>query len=404
MFDDLQNQSDQKNKPPLEPPAPTAPKENISQRIKGLVEQGSKQGKRKTIYSAIGIAVILLFAGGTIAAGYYFWPDITAGFNELIGKSELTDDMGINNNLENEAAGNQDDYYQELIKGCEKFKGSVMTTDYDCCIQTVEIMRKNNYKLEPQNGCPEGSQVNSLWCMGAYAWCEPIYKEANENVAASSTEEDMNLDSDDDGLTDAEEAQYGTDANNPDSDGDGYLDGDEVKNGYNPMGEGKLDESINQNETSDWKTYRNEEYGFEFSYWKDFEIAYENTNLFVFDDRLKEKNPECAGNPECVSRELTIRVIKDKTLADYRDKYSELDNSVLIKIFKTGFVDNHKAKWGYEPAMIDNIFVAIEAPSGGIIEISFSGPGVYSYIEEDFNQNFKQTISTFKFIEKDEIK
>jgi hypothetical protein len=47
-------------------------------------------------------------------------------------------------------------------------------------------------------------------------------------------------DTDNDGLFDDEEVQYGTDINNPDSDGDGYLDGEEVENGYNPMGEGKL--------------------------------------------------------------------------------------------------------------------------------------------------------------------
>ena len=47
-------------------------------------------------------------------------------------------------------------------------------------------------------------------------------------------------DTDNDGLFDDEEAEYGCDINNPDSDGDGYLDGDEVENGYDPMGEGKL--------------------------------------------------------------------------------------------------------------------------------------------------------------------
>ena len=47
-------------------------------------------------------------------------------------------------------------------------------------------------------------------------------------------------DTDSDGLSDDEEAEYGCDINNPDSDGDGYLDGDEVENGYDPMGEGKL--------------------------------------------------------------------------------------------------------------------------------------------------------------------
>ena len=72
------------------------------------------------------------------------------------------------------------------------------------------------------------------------------------------------LDSDGDGLTDEEEAFYGTDPFladtdgdglfdreeiftwqtdplNPDTDGDGYLDGEEVRQGYNPLGPGKLD-------------------------------------------------------------------------------------------------------------------------------------------------------------------
>jgi hypothetical protein len=43
------------------------------------------------------------------------------------------------------------------------------------------------------------------------------------------------IDSDNDGLTDVEEAQIGTDPNNPDSDGDGYSDGIEVQNGYDPL-------------------------------------------------------------------------------------------------------------------------------------------------------------------------
>jgi len=45
---------------------------------------------------------------------------------------------------------------------------------------------------------------------------------------------DVSLDTDGDGLTDTQEAIYGTDPNNPDTDGDGYLDGDEVKHGYGP--------------------------------------------------------------------------------------------------------------------------------------------------------------------------
>ena len=79
---------------------------------------------------------------------------------------------------------------------------------------------------------------------------------------------DALIDSDNDGLTDAEEKALGTNINvidtdndglsdyeevkiyhtNPlsaDTDGDGYLDGAEVKNGYNPNGPGKLVKPLN---------------------------------------------------------------------------------------------------------------------------------------------------------------
>jgi protein-disulfide isomerase len=48
------------------------------------------------------------------------------------------------------------------------------------------------------------------------------------------------VDTDGDGLSDAQEKVYGTDPNKTDTDGDGYSDGEEVKNGYNPTGEGEL--------------------------------------------------------------------------------------------------------------------------------------------------------------------
>lgn len=50
-----------------------------------------------------------------------------------------------------------------------------------------------------------------------------------------------NPDSDNDELLDGEEAKtYQTDPMNPDTDGDTYLDGQEVKSGYNPKGEGRI--------------------------------------------------------------------------------------------------------------------------------------------------------------------
>jgi hypothetical protein len=44
------------------------------------------------------------------------------------------------------------------------------------------------------------------------------------------------VDTDSDGLTDAEEDLYGTDDRNPDTDGDSFLDGNEVFHRYSPLG------------------------------------------------------------------------------------------------------------------------------------------------------------------------
>lgn len=56
----------------------------------------------------------------------------------------------------------------------------------------------------------------------------------------------FNPDTDADGLTDGDEVLiWKTDPLNPDTDGDGFKDGDEVRNGYNPLGPGKLFENQN---------------------------------------------------------------------------------------------------------------------------------------------------------------
>jgi hypothetical protein len=50
-----------------------------------------------------------------------------------------------------------------------------------------------------------------------------------------------NADTDDDGLFDGEEVKvYKTNPLDKDTDKDGYFDGEEVKNGYNPLGPGKI--------------------------------------------------------------------------------------------------------------------------------------------------------------------
>jgi hypothetical protein len=77
---------------------------------------------------------------------------------------------------------------------------------------------------------------------------EPVQKPVDSDGDGLSDAEEIALgtnpqsaDTDSDGLTDFDEVKiYGTDPKNPDTDGDGFLDGAEVKAGFNPKGPGKL--------------------------------------------------------------------------------------------------------------------------------------------------------------------
>jgi hypothetical protein len=67
---------------------------------------------------------------------------------------------------------------------------------------------------------------------------------------ASQNTQNIFLDSDQDGLSNAEEKIYGTDPSKTDTDGDGYADGAEVKSGYNPLKPAPGDKIIQSNSFS----------------------------------------------------------------------------------------------------------------------------------------------------------
>lgn len=92
--------------------------------------------------------------------------------------------------------------------------------------------------IEPTNGEPAIIDATITTEMGATS---PAEVTGEQPATPALVETPANLDSDQDGLTDADELNvYGTNPLKADSDGDGYTDGDEIKGGYNPLGEGKL--------------------------------------------------------------------------------------------------------------------------------------------------------------------
>jgi hypothetical protein len=54
-------------------------------------------------------------------------------------------------------------------------------------------------------------------------------------LAPGEADQLTSIDSDNDGLTDQEEIEHGTDPDDPDTDNDGFYDGDEVELGYDPL-------------------------------------------------------------------------------------------------------------------------------------------------------------------------
>lgn len=78
-------------------------------------------------------------------------------------------------------------------------------------------------------GKPDGNYVFTYTTTGAQTPC------INPSIQVTISVNDCIVDSDGDGLTDGQEAELGTDPNNPDTDGDGINDGDEVANGTDPL-------------------------------------------------------------------------------------------------------------------------------------------------------------------------
>ncbi|MFA5776922.1 MAG: hypothetical protein WC906_00530 [Parcubacteria group bacterium] len=86
-------------------------------------------------------------------------------------------------------------------------------------------------------------KITLLIFTGLIVFSFAVFALAQEN---SSTDKNIFLDSDQDGLTNEEEKSYGTDPHKADTDGDGYSDGVEIRSGYNPLKPGPNDKIITE--------------------------------------------------------------------------------------------------------------------------------------------------------------
>ena len=86
--------------------------------------------------------------------------------------------------------------------------------------------------------------------------------EEESEIITVPAELPKSLDTDNDGLTNTEEALYNTEVSEPDTDGDGYNDGLEVENSYNPAGTAP----IKIEESGLVKIYKNMNFNYEIFY------------------------------------------------------------------------------------------------------------------------------------------
>lgn len=194
----------------------------------------SKSGLGKIIM----IFVIVFVLSAVAFAGYYFWPQLSKSSEILEGEeSPLEEEL-----IEDDNFG--DDYFSEDFNEFEENDLALPNEDYaDLDIKEYDIL--------PPLGDIEEEIV-------------PIEEDVLELIEEDEIElAEMNLDTDNDGLTDQEEIDLGTniykaDSDNDglldreevfvyhtdplkdDSDGDGYLDKEEIDSGYNPNGDGDL--------------------------------------------------------------------------------------------------------------------------------------------------------------------
>jgi hypothetical protein len=192
-------------------PAAFQPKNNLPP-IAGLDSQINSQENMKKYFVLIVIVlvIILLIAGAFISYKYFFTT-----------KAKLP---AVNN--------------QQIINKTTNQTAPIQNTTES----PAPPENQSNIVKEPEQPAP--ATTPTIYSSSTPAAADNIDTDHDGLTDAEEIKlgtDPAKADSDDDGLLDNEEIKiYKTNPLNPDTDGDGFLDGAEVKSGYNPLGPGKL--------------------------------------------------------------------------------------------------------------------------------------------------------------------
>ena len=182
------------------------------------------------------------------------------------------------------------------------------------------------------------------------------------------------IDSDNDGMADTQEAKYYTDLHNPDTDGDGFTDGEEVKNDYSPhvgeqkrlnefdydgdglndwlerwfktdMGKGDSDaDGVNDFEEI-MKGSNPAVFGTSTVFTRKIEVDRSYQRLYYFVDGVKIVNmPVSTGNPSTPTPAGDFSVLKKKEVVWYKGTDYDFPNTKWNLEFKPHYY-LHSAYW-----------------------------------------------------------
>lgn len=240
------------------------PKIKVKKSGKGILP-----GKKPAIFNKnliIGVSIGLVFIIVLALAAWFFVRSINQAPEEDLslqtiedGRADLASPDDSNQNAANTCSADK-------CEDCDEEQCLMFQETCHLEIFYEECEYNANEECVVQKCATGPSQINR-YEEDEYDEYDEYYDDEEEEEEEIMDEFVLTKDSDYDGLTDVEEAVWGTDPDNLDTDNDSYLDGKELANLYSPLG---VDKALKDEDTAE--IFVDETYGYSFIYPNEFNL------------------------------------------------------------------------------------------------------------------------------------